>query len=602
MRLLVETRVDPVRILLVTFTRVAARDLQKKLKQLKVPNATKVQAGTLHAFCFSILNRADVMRLTGRTPRTLLEFEERFLLEDLKSPELGDYYQRRKDLRAFEAAWAREEDQDPGWPQNQRERVFQNLLYDWLQFHEAMLVGQLVPETLKYLRNNPQCPERGMFDHVLVDEYQDLNRAEQSLIDLLSSEGTLTVVGDEDQSIYETFRYAHPQGIAHFDRAHPGTYDVPFTFCRRCPKRIVNMGNALIQHNIRRTDRQLKANPGAPEGEIHIVQWKSMTAEAEGLADFIQRKRTSRDFVTGETLVLCPRRQFGYMIRDALTRRDVPAHSFFHQEELEGYPKDLSESKGQQAFTLLTLLANPRDRVALRCWLGFGHQNLRREQYEVIKEYCIANRKDPSYTLDALCDGRLVIPHIEGLLDRYRLLKSQLAELEGKTGSELCNMLFPPDADWAEPFCVLTKEFSQSATPKEILDALRTSIIQPELPTDVDYIRIMSLHKSKGLNVDNVIVTGFVQGLIPQIREDMTPEDKRIAEEEQRRLFYVAITRARKTLVLSSVFYLPLKLAYKMEAVVKPCGRDLGRTFKSTFVDELGPSRPDPIRGEDWRY
>src|SRR5215471_283977 len=75
-------------------------------------------------------------------------------------------------------------------------------LINWLRFHRALLIGELVPEALRYLRNNPGCDARSAFDHVIVDEYQDLNRAEQDLIRLLATNGRNAVVGDVDQSIY----------------------------------------------------------------------------------------------------------------------------------------------------------------------------------------------------------------------------------------------------------------------------------------------------------------------------------------------------------------------------------------------------------------
>jgi superfamily I DNA/RNA helicase len=95
----------------------------------------------------------------------------------------------------------------PGWPQNPKDREFHTALINWLRFHRALLIGELVPEALRYLRNNPGCDARSAFDHVIVDEYQDLNRAEQDLIQLLSGNRAIAIVGDVDQSIYR-FRHA----------------------------------------------------------------------------------------------------------------------------------------------------------------------------------------------------------------------------------------------------------------------------------------------------------------------------------------------------------------------------------------------------------
>jgi DNA helicase II / ATP-dependent DNA helicase PcrA len=110
----------------------------------------------------------------------------------------------------------------------------------WFRFHESMHIGELVWLTLQYLRENPTSEFRNAFDHVLVDEYQDLNRAEQELLNVIVGDGDFTIVGDEDQSFY-SFRYAHPQGIRDFSGDHPGTYDIPLRECRRCPRIIVSM-------------------------------------------------------------------------------------------------------------------------------------------------------------------------------------------------------------------------------------------------------------------------------------------------------------------------------------------------------------------------
>lgn len=113
MRLL-ESGVDPSRIMLCTFTRTAARDLQSELARLGIPGVQRVYAGTVHSFCFGLLSKAEVFPLTGRVPRPLLGFEERFLLEDLRGTNDEGTRALRKRLNAFSAAWARQYGDDPG--------------------------------------------------------------------------------------------------------------------------------------------------------------------------------------------------------------------------------------------------------------------------------------------------------------------------------------------------------------------------------------------------------------------------------------------------------------------------------------------------------
>jgi DNA helicase-2/ATP-dependent DNA helicase PcrA len=209
----------PQRILAVTFTRNAAASLVDDLHALGVPGCEDIRAGTLHAYCFGLLIQQVVFEYLGRVARPIitflksgvLQFEGGTMLEDLIIA--GNFGPKRdctKRIRAFEAAWARLQSDEPGWPHDPVDRAFQTALVNWLKFHNAMLIGELVVEALRFLRNNPNCDARKAFDHVIVDEYQDLNRAEQDLIQLLSSKA-VAIVGDIDQSIY-SFRHANPEG------------------------------------------------------------------------------------------------------------------------------------------------------------------------------------------------------------------------------------------------------------------------------------------------------------------------------------------------------------------------------------------------------
>ncbi len=157
------------------------------------------------------LMRNHVLDVTGRIPRVLNDFETKPLLSDL-SNEFGGSREKTKRIKAYQAVWARLQHDEPGeWYDDLDER-FERELLDWLIFHKSMLIGEVIPQTYEYLLNNPAAEEREMFDHILVDEYQDLNKSEQSIIDLLAENSDLCVVGDDDQSVY-SFKHAHPEGI-----------------------------------------------------------------------------------------------------------------------------------------------------------------------------------------------------------------------------------------------------------------------------------------------------------------------------------------------------------------------------------------------------
>lgn len=599
---LLEQGSPPERILAVTFTRNAADSMMEDLQVLDVAGCESIRVGTLHAFCYSVLMNREVLKILNRVPRPILffnrsgimQFEGSPLLTDtLRETQYGSKREGTKAVRAFEAAWARLQSDEPGWALDENDQAFHDALIRWLSFHRAILIGELVPLTLQYLRDNPVCAERQAFDHLLVDEFQDLNKAEQVLVDVLAQGCNQFVVGDADQSIY-SFRHAHPEGITSFADNHPGTHDETLSDCRRCPTQVVELASHLIGANYP-AGFPIRLNPFAenPEGVVSIVQWQHLPAEAQGIANFCYHLVHRKDYAPADILVLCPRRLMGYGIRDALQNVDIPAHSFYYEEALE--PKD-----AQEHFALLSLLCNNDDRVALRFWLGLGSNTWNARGYERLRKHCEETGRSPFQTLLDVSNGVISIPYTRPLVDRFVLLTAKLSTLEDLSGYALLDRIFPSDQNWSNPIreAVSLKLYGEME-PFELLDIVRTQATQPEKPDEGDFVRIMSLHKSKGLTSQVVIVAGCIEGLCP-VRDNNLPdyEQQRMLE-EQRRLFYVAITRCRDILVLSSVTQLETSTAYKIGAIVTGRGAVAG-TITSRFINELGPSRPSPVEGTAW--
>ena len=196
------------------------------------------------------------------------------LLYDLSS-NFGNKRDRNQRIRAYEAAWARLQHEEPGYAADPDDQLFERVLIDWLRFHRGMLIGEIIPQVYQYLRDNPAAPELHLYDHILVDEYQDLNRAEQAVIDLIRNTASLCIVGDDDQSLY-SFKFAHPAGIRTFPDPHPGTTDHEILECRRCPTLIVAIANSLISHNHDRDARQLSPLAVNGPGDIQIRQFADL--------------------------------------------------------------------------------------------------------------------------------------------------------------------------------------------------------------------------------------------------------------------------------------------------------------------------------------
>ena len=599
---LLEEGVNPRRILAVTFTRNAAASIVEDLHNLNIAGCANIRAGTLHSFCFSLLTKDEVLQFSGRVPRPVitftksgvLQFEGNAMLQDL----IGGAFEGRractKRIRAFEAAWARLQSQQPGWPQDPVDHQFHAALISWLQFHRAMLVGELIPEALRYLRNNPACAALTAFDHVLVDEYQDLNRAEQELVDLLAANGHTAILGDVDQSIYR-FRHANPEGIEEYAATHPHTHDEDLDECHRCPTRVVEIADCLIRNNhMGDNEQRLRSRAGNPEGEVHIVQWPSTGDEAQGIADYVVWLINERNVSSKDILILTPRRLLGYDIRDRIAAEDIPVHSFYHEEALE-------PEAAQRAFATLCLLTNNEDRVALRWWLGDGSPSGRSSAYRRLRTHCEQSGQSPWQALTALEEGNLQLQNVGSLLTKFQQLKEVLAAVDGKTMTEVIDTLMPDGVEG----CEALREAALLAAPNiddvsGLFEFLRVGVTQPEMPEEGEFVRVMSLHKSKGLTSRVTIVAGCIQGLIPSERRDETPQEQQQILLEQRRLFYVVITRCTETLVLSSALRLPRDLAYQIGARVAKYGNPAA-TIASQFLAELGPRAPVAKSGAQWR-
>jgi DNA helicase II / ATP-dependent DNA helicase PcrA len=284
---LLECGIEPKNILPVTFTRVAAEDLHRELVGMGAPGCENLQGMTLHSLALRILIRNHVLDATGRTPRPLNDFEIKPLEADLSSGH-GGVRKVRKHIKAYEAAWARLQHDEPGFEQSTEDERFASDVVTWLVFHRAMLIGELIPQLYHYLFSNPAARERNEHSHILVDEFQDLNKAEQGVIDLISKNAEVCIVGDDDQSIY-SFKHAHPEGIRDWIANRPEADDLSLSDCRRCPTSVVAMANALIRQNVNRpVPRPLLPFAENGPGDVRIIQYPTSAHEVDGVANIVR--------------------------------------------------------------------------------------------------------------------------------------------------------------------------------------------------------------------------------------------------------------------------------------------------------------------------
>lgn len=598
---LLENGVAPSTILPVTFTRVAAEDLHRELVGMGVPGCDELEGVTLHSLALRMLMRNHVLDATGRVPRPLNEFELEPLICDLMDAHGGKRAAGKLRL-AYEAAWARLQHQEPGYAPSPADAAFQADMLAWLRFHEAMLIGEVIPQLHQYLHSNPAAAERSEFSHILVDEYQDLNRAEQGVIELISNAAHVCIVGDDDQSIY-SFKHAHPDGIREWLNVNVGADDLGLDECRRCPTRVVEMANSLIRHNVQRpVPRPLNPIPANGMGDVRIIQYRTITQEVSGTAGLVAQM-IAAGTPPGDILVLAQSRAFGTPLYEALRAGGVPTKSYYAESEL-------SHNDAQRAFALLKLFVNREDRVALRWLVGVNGNNWHAAGYRRVREYCENSGVSPWIAMTQLESGVLRIPHTNGIVSSFREIIEALDALEALPDlPAVVDQVFPIGQESTRDvreLALATLDVIAEDDREEFIRELSTAISQPEIPTEIAEVRIMSLHKSKGLSAPVTIIAGCVQGLLPRPAVDSaTPAEAAQHLEEQRRLFYVGITRVKAapqegkpgTLILTYSQQMPVRDA--LSVGITPAQQQYGQAIlhASQFIRELGPTAPAPVAG-----
>ena len=593
---LLEEEVDGSRILLISFTRVAAADLRDKVAALDAPEVESVRATTLHGYCFGVLQKDAVLAITGRVPRILLDHEVDLMLRDIDGG-FGTIHERRRRLEAFVAGWARGIEDRPGNPADAGDRDFEHAVMTWLREHRAMLIGEVVPEVYRYLTTNPTADELASFDHIIVDEYQDLNRLEQGLLDVLAGSSALCIAGDDDQSIYSV-RYANPDGIlAYMDRHDVEAHEI--MVCGRCPANILSMANALIGRAPGRRKAELSPREENDAGPVAIVQWPDVQAEIDGLVSAIAGDIGSGRRDPGEILVLTNWRKIGEGIRSRLHELGIAARSFFTEEEL-------ATDAGRRALALLRLVADETDAPALRVLLGLGDASGRSDAYQRLLMYCRANGSTPAEVLEQLRGGATLGIRIPAFTRIYGHVHGVLQRLRGLEVDALVDEIFPEGAeDLADLRAVAVDALAEAVDVGGLVRAVVEAITQDDVPQNPDFVRIMSLHKSKGLTSPVVYIVGAVHGVLPTLRDE-SPAAVDAAMQEGRRLFYVALTRAANELTISGSSSMDLADAnsrgvkYDRGTIRRIGGRYTVRTVATPYLAELGPDAPSPERGENW--
>lgn len=570
-QLLRNTDINPTTIVLSSFSRMAALDLKKKVKQLD----REPYACTVHSLCLSFLLSEDDHSIRSRIDSIVLDFEKETLISDLKQV-FPNKNKRdlKKSLALFSAAWS----QDPGdeiFEENEEQKAFKRAVMVWLSEYKAALMEEIAYNAVKLGRTLPQAPFFQGIKFLFVDEFQDLNKLEQEFVKL-ASENTeaLIIMGDPDQSIY-SFKFAYPQGIEDFANGLADMERHTLVYTGRCAKKIIEVANQLLlQSNPTRTDL-LKPLPDKEDGEVHFVQRNTQDEEfnyvIERIKTLIQNGVLPKDI-----LVLSPKKKLANLfVKHAMenqSEEDALKFAFLQK-------KDLSLLQ-QERIILLGLLANPDSLLRIRTYLGlsdkyhFSEELIKfKEKYgnlaNIMKDAKEEDWKPKQKRLKMLCTKIIELRNFLEAHDEEENLAQIIEELfpqDNPELNELRNIIEEIHED-GDSLASLYSKFS---------DQMRTLSAQSEV------VSVMTPLASKGLEADHVFMIGCNNGNIPgEKRAEHLSDHEHL--EEQRRLLYVAFTRAKKTLTVSWSRNIPHD-----QALGQSTGRVATRRINGRVVAQVG--------------
>ena len=593
----------PSQILAITFTNKAAGEMRERVEQLVGEAARGMWISTFHSACVRILRREAEQFGFTKSFTIYDSGDSRALIKRLVKEHEADAYgltpasvqgriSKLKNELSDAEAYARQANMsDPA------ERIFVELFTDYqrqLQKANAFDFDDLIGQTVYLFRAFPEVANtyRRRFRHILVDEYQDTNHAQYALIheltrpasgdapDPYASNGmmifepettpelagaSLTVVGDSDQSIY-AFRGADIRNISEFERDFPGARVVLLEQNYRSTQNILSAANAVIGNNFDRKDKKLWSDKGDGDKIIGFTGY-SQHDEAQFVADEIESLRRA-GYPYSEMAVFYRTNSQSRALEEIFIRSAVPY-------KIMGGTKFYERAEIKDALAYLVAVANPADEMAVRRILNKPRRGIGDVSETAIarfaEEHGITFRQALSVPgelgfgpkiqaaiaqLDAvLAEATEIMLPASGELPPPSSVADGLVVLLSKSGylDALRASRDPQDEARVEnldEFVAVARDFARNNPEGTIVDFLTEVALvsdADDLDDESGSVSLMTMHTAKGLEYDAVFVTGVEEDLIPHRISAGEPG----GPQEERRLFYVGITRARKRLHLS---------------------------------------------------
>ncbi len=563
-----EKQVKPWNILAITFTNKAANEMKERIGNLVGDVAADIWMGTFHSICVRILRRF-IDRIGFDSSFIIFDTsDQRTLVKTcIKSIGLDDKMFTDRSVLS-EISNAKNEMLEPeqytvranGDFRKEKIALVYEMYQKRLKENNAIDFDDIINYTIKILMENPDVLEyySDKFHYVLVDEYQDTNKAQFTLVTMLASKnGNITVVGDNDQGIY-SFRGADISNILNFERDFPGTKIIKLEQNYRCTGNILKAANAVIKNNEVTYKKELWT-----ENEVGnlpaVYSANNEYDEGTYIAQQIEHLRREEYYKYSDFAILYRMNTQSRAIEEILRRESIPYKiigglKFYERKEI----KDI--------ISYLRLIQNPSDNLSLKRIINEPKRGIGKTSLDKIEELS-NNTGIPMYEIiknaeqyglnRVFLNSREFVNVIEELrtkkddmkisdLIKETLKKSGYTKaLENENTIEAENRI-----ENLEEFLTVAIEFEDESADNKLSDFLEGITLSSDIDNmeeTEETVTLMTLHSAKGLEFPVVFLVGMEEGIFPGYKSIGEPKEL----EEERRLCYVGITRAKEHLFLT---------------------------------------------------
>lgn len=566
-----EEGVDPWNILAITFTNKAAGEMRERVNQIVGDRADRIWVSTFHSTCVRILRRY-IDRLGYDTNFTIYDTDDqRGIMKEVCKKLQIDTKQLKERTILGAISSAKDELIDPlqyekqnGFDYNGSRIAKAYREYQaTLKKNNALDFDDLIVKTVELFRADAQVLDsyQNRFRYIMVDEYQDTNTAQFELIRLLAGKyRNLCVVGDDDQSIYK-FRGANIRNILDFEKVYPEAKVIKLEQNYRSTQVVLDAANAVIRNNTRRKNKALWTDK--KEGSrIHFRPFDNAYEEAEFIASDVAKKHRNEDVRYGDCAVLYRTNAQARMLEERFIMEGIPydvigGTNFYARREI----KDI--------LAYLKTIDNGRDDVAVKRIInipkrGIGATTIVRVQeyadarnisfYDALREADqimtigrSASKLQPFVMMIQAFRSKLEFFTLEDLIKDVIETTGYVKELEASDDEDAADRI--ENIDELVSKVVSYEETHEEPSLSEFLEEVALVADIDRAEEGDDRVLLMTLHSAKGLEFPHVYLAGMEDGVFPSYMTIMSDDPMDI--EEERRLAYVGITRAKDDLTLT---------------------------------------------------